>query len=168
MQTPFDQLDIGGALSEVMASGMRPELAAPLLEGRSWDYFAYSPAPFLALAAAATATATIAIEADSAFLAMAGVACTNLTATPQTILTPVAALVQIADGGAGRLVFDQPQHAANVFGTGAQPCPWTFYRWFKPNSAVRFTVTSRLAAAGDFFFAMIGVKLYRGTQGEGF
>lgn len=132
-----------------------------LIDGRVWDFFAYStPNPIGPVAVGGTGRGDITVEKNATFLII-GATLTIIDDADQDAVLESPATVQVHDSGSGRDLFSAPQHALNVFGTGQRPCYWPFYRKVEPASTLSVTFTSLDPALELLIFpTFLGIKVF--------
>lgn len=151
-------------------AGPRPILASPFagwlpkhLWNRIKDPFAYG-VDFLPLAASATAALNIAIQNDSDFVIVAGVAVvTEVDNTTNLALPPF--LVQITDQGAGRNYANTPVHFNNWFGTAQLPKYWDIPKVVAAGGTLTVQLQNLIATARNARITFHGFKVFAAEIG---
>jgi len=127
---------------------------------RQRDFFVYT-AEFLPLAAGATTPFETAIQADSDFLAVAGVRNILTTAAPPVAVADSLQTCQLIDTGSGRTLSDRAVPLDNWFGTAQLPTYWPQPKLFRASSTITLTITN-LDGTNAFSIrvAYLGFKIF--------
>jgi hypothetical protein len=126
-----------------------------------YDFFAYgvSFTGTNVLTASQTITLPININSDSAFLILSA-AMVETATDNTTFLTQFPILVQLNEGGGARNLFNAPQHANNVFGTGEQPKYWDVPKLLLPNSTFNVQLQNLEAVNRNVHVTFSGFKIF--------
>jgi len=123
----------------------------------SRDFFIYT-AEFLPIAASSSVTVRVPIQGDSDFELTEITGDVRATDETETVIAAPAALVQIADAGSGRLLFDRPQIWDNIIGTAERPFILPMPKMFSANSVISVALTNNVAAEKKVRISLIGYK----------
>lgn len=127
---------------------------------------------FLPLAALATTPGVIQIQADSHFLAVAGVALVSNTANTTVINSESNAstsgkLLTITDAGSGAPLNQTPLPLENWFGTGQRPAIWPMPKLFRAAGAINVVAQDIFNANHNVRLSFWGIRIYPNIPAAG-
>ena len=137
------------------------EHAAP---GRKQSFFMYHTS-FTPIAVSALVTNAIQIDADSDFVALAGVMAVFDSPADAAVVANPRFTVQVTSTGSGRIYMNEGVDIGNMFGSAQRPSWFERPMVFPANSVVNVQIRNLQAVAFNVRLGFMGAKVYLPNRG---